>query len=256
MSDAGSPSLEHPEYWWYRARSELLEQTLQDFVGVEGTTPRILDVGSADGPSVQWLRERGDRIAMDVDPRGLRRGDVCASALSMPFASCTFDVVAGFDVVEHCEPEERVLSEISRVLVPGGRFLMSVPAYEWAWTSHDDRNHHHRRYTKRRAVSALSEQGFEIMRATYLFAGTFPLFAAERLARRVKERGVVTSALQDGQVPDLPQVGRRTEQVLMALTAIDGRLLRTRDLPFGSSVVVAARKPMGAPLVGKERVSR
>jgi len=243
VSDAGSPSLDRPDYWWYRARSELLELTLRDFVGT-GASPSILDVGSADGPSVGWLRERGRRVGMDLDPRGLEPGDVCASAMDLPFAACSFDVVAAFDVVEHCEPEERVLAEISRVLMPGGRLLMSVPAYEWAWTSHDDHNQHHRRYTRRRAVSALSDQGFEILRATYVFAGTFPLFAADRLSRRIVESGSARRNLGGGEIPTLPDVNPRTEQLLMRLAAIDGRILRKWDLPFGSSVVVAARKPM------------
>lgn len=243
MSDAGSPSLERPDYWWYRARAELLELTLQDFVGTPGARPRILDVGSADGPSVGWLRERGRRVGMDLDPRGLRPGDVCASAMSLPFAAGSFDVVAAFDVVEHCEPEERVLAEISRVLVPGGRLLMSVPAYEWAWTSHDDHNQHHRRYTRRRAVAALSGQGFEVLRATYVFTGTFPLFAADRLRRRIADRGSAKRNLGVGEIPTLPDVNHRTEQLLMKLTSIDSRILRKWDLPFGSSVVVAARKP-------------
>ncbi|HXH78009.1 class I SAM-dependent methyltransferase [Nocardioides sp.] len=243
MSDAGSPSLEHPEYWWYRARSELLSATLQDYVSAPGARPRILDVGSADGPSVGWLRDRGFRVGMDVDPRGLRPGDVQASAMDLPFAASSFDVVAAFDVVEHCDPEERVLAEISRVLVPGGRLLMSVPAYEWAWTSHDDHNQHHRRYTKRRAVAALSAQGFQVLRATYAFAGTFPMFAADRLRRRATERRRGPRDSPAEGVPALPVVHPRTEQLLMGLSSLDRRILSRWDLPFGSSVVVAAKKP-------------
>jgi SAM-dependent methyltransferase len=243
VSLVGSPSLQRPDYWWYRARSHLLELTLSDFVGAPGSRPRILDVGSADGPSVAWLRERGQRVGMDIDLRGLGPGDVCASAMSLPFASSSFDVVAAFDVVEHCDPEARVLQEISRVLVPGGRLLMSVPAYAWAWTSHDDLNGHHRRYTKRRAVAAVSGQGFEVLRATYVFGATFPLFAADRLRRRAAERFRPDRADSAGSVLSLPEVSHRTEHLLMRLASLDGRLLPRADLPFGSSVVVAARKP-------------
>lgn len=253
VSDAGSPSLANPDYWWYRVRSELLELVLDDFVARPGAAlGSILDLGSADGPSVGWLRERGRRVGMDIDPRGLTAGDVCGSALQLPFAAGSFDVVAAFDVIEHCEPEARALAEVARVLRPGGRFLMSVPAYQWAWTSHDDHNGHHRRYTKGRAIAAVTDAGFAVERATYMFSGTFPLFAAERVWRRLRERrGATRSQAVEG-VARLPDVAPSIERVLLGLSKVDRRLLVRRDLPFGSSVVVAAVKPATLPIEGEQ----
>ena len=245
MSDTGSPSLADPDYWWYRVRSELLEVTLRDFV----RTPRsgqlsILDLGSADGPSVGWLRKRGARVGMDIDPRGLEPGDVCGSALELPFATSSFDVVAAFDVIEHCEPEERALAEVCRVLRPGGRFLMSVPAYQWAWTAHDDHNGHYRRYTRKRAAAAVARAGLVVERSTYMFAGTLPVFAADRARRRLTERKAGTSGHDDSAgVTSLPAVRPAAERLLYGLSGIDRHVLPRWDLPFGSSVVVAAAKP-------------
>ncbi len=60
MSDRreGSASIDQPDYWWYRARADLLHAALGDFAT---DTTRVLDVGSADGPSVPWLRGRPPR---------------------------------------------------------------------------------------------------------------------------------------------------------------------------------------------------
>lgn len=234
-----SPSIGEPEYWWYRARAELLQVALSGFVG---EPEWVLDVGSADGPSVRWLRGHGARVALDIDLRGLEPGDVCGSAMQLPFPSETFDVVAAFDVIEHCEPEAVALAEAWRVLRPGGRLLMSVPAYQWAWTDFDEQNHHHRRYTRRRAVASVEAQGFEILRASYLFAGTFPFFAADRMRSRMRERRNGGGSRPDADIPGLPQVSRGVERMLLGATRIDRALLRRADLPFGSSVVVAARK--------------
>ncbi len=239
MTEAGSPSIDVPDYWWYRARAELLETVLSEHVG---EPRRLLDVGSADGPSVSWLRGHGKQVALDVDPRGLGAGGVCGSALELPFGDETFDVVAAFDVIEHCDPEAQVLAEVRRVLTPGGRFLMSVPAYQWAWTQFDDHNHHFRRYTRGRAVRALKQAGFTVDRATYVFGATFPVFAAQRLATRLTERGRKTE-LAAGVVPALPDVSKGAEKVLMGLSGLDRKILGRRNLPFGSSVVVVARKP-------------
>lgn len=236
MGSVGSPSLAQPDYWWYRARADLLRAAVGPYVGRPAT---VLDVGSADGPSVGWLAPEARRVALDLDPRGLAPGDVCGSATDLPFADATFDVVAAFDVIEHCEPEAAVLAELTRVLTPGGRLLVSVPAYQWAWSDFDVHNGHHRRYTRRRLVTAVEAQGLGILRATYLFAGTFPFFAVDRLRSRVLGDG--SSGCAEG-VPRLPRTGPALERVLLAAAGLDRRLLPRRDLPFGSSVVVAAMK--------------
>ena len=237
----GSPSIAQSDYWWYRARTRILETVMKPYVG---TPRRLLDVGSADGPSVTWLEGTAEHhVSLDVDPRGLADGGVCGSAIRLPFTDGSFDVVAAFDVIEHCEPEAAALAEIERVLAPGGRFLMSVPAYNWAWTRHDDHNHHYRRYTLRRAVESIRAAGLSPVRATYGFTGTFPMFAAQRLVTRVKERGPARAQqLPDGGVAPLPEVSPGIEKVLLGATRIDERLLTRLDLPFGSSVLVAAVK--------------
>ena len=74
----------------------------------------------------------------------------------------------------------------------------------------------------------------------YGFAGVFPLFAAQRLARQRRERRGAPP-LQQG----LPQVPPLVDRLLTGVSRGEARLLRHRDLPFGSSVFVAARRPAG-----------
>ncbi|HEX6151326.1 class I SAM-dependent methyltransferase [Nocardioides sp.] len=231
----GSASIEQPEYWWYRARADLLNAALGGYAtGIR----RMLDVGSADGPSVGWLHGE-QHFTVDLDPRGLRRGTgVRASALALPFRDGDFDLVSAFDVVEHCDPEAVVLAELGRVLRPGGRLLLSVPAYQWAWSDHDVRAGHVRRYTRPRLVAPVERAGFVVSRATYGFAAVFPMFAAERLVRRVR-----SGSAESGD-PRLPEPGRVAEKVLLALCRAEARWLESHDVPFGSSVFVAASKPV------------
>lgn len=233
----GSPSHLVSDYWWYRARTDLLEAALAGFAA--GTTT-ALDLGSADGPSADWLHERIPRVAsLDVDPRGLGAGGVCGSGIALPFADGSFDLVSAFDVIEHLDPEATALDQVHRVLRPGGILLMSVPAYQWAWTDHDVANGHYRRYTRRRAVRAVESSGLVVLRATHAFAATFPLFAIERLARRA--RGPRRADAAD--VATVPAVPKALNDALLALCRVDHALLTRVDLPFGSSVLVAARKP-------------
>jgi SAM-dependent methyltransferase len=229
----GSASIEHPEYWWFRARAGLLHAALAEYLG---DPERLLDVGSADGPSVGWMESRS-RFTVDLDPRGLQGGrGVCASALALPFDDDTFDVVGAFDVIEHCEPESQAMQELVRVLVPGGRLLISVPAYQWAWSDHDVLAGHYRRYTKPRLLRAARASGLDVVRATYAFGSVFPFFAAERAVRRLRPRAADAEQR-------LPSVSPALDRLLMGLTSAEQRFLRSRDVPWGSSVLMAAVKP-------------
>ena len=232
----GSASIAIPDYWWYVARADLLEVALR--AHVEGAA-LALDLGSADGPSAAWLRESAQRtVSLDIDPRGLGSDGVCGSALALPFEDGVFDVVAAFDVIEHCEPEATALAEVRRVLRPGGRFVLSVPAYTWAWTDFDVANGHYRRYTSRRAVAAVERAGFTVQRSTYAFTTVFPMFAAERLARRLSGRRGDGPA----DIVELPRLPKPLNSMLLGLSRADRAMLRRVDLPFGSSVFVAATR--------------
>jgi SAM-dependent methyltransferase len=222
----GSTSLENPTYWWYAARTRLLQRVLGSWVSAGA---RVLDVGSADGPSVSWL---GDRVAVDIDPRGLRAGGVCAAVESLPFPDDRFDVVSAFDVVEHCEDEALALSELRRVAMPGGVVLLSVPAYQWMWSGFDVRAGHYRRYTRPRLRRAAAAVGLKVERATYVFASTLPFFFAARLLTMLKGGG-------GDRVQPLPSI---VERLLLAVARLDEALLGRWNLPAGSSVVLVARK--------------
>lgn len=240
---SGSPSLSNQGYWWFTVRGRLLETVFKPVLPVGA---RVLDVGSADAPSNTWMEPLCSRTAMDLDPRGLdlESGDVVGSILDIPFPGAHFDAVSAFDVIEHVADERRALDEVFRVLRPGGVFMISVPAYEWAWSSHDDLQDHQRRYTRRRMLRSLKRSGFSVERSTHAFAGVFPVFAIERLARRWFEREVDGRQLDDQGLVRLPQPSNQVDKILRLLSQVDQRLLLKYDLPFGSSIFVVACKPL------------
>lgn len=228
---AGSASLEDPTMWWYLARSRLLATVFASRIVRNGL---VLDVGSADGPSVEWLASIARRIPTDLDPRGLMEGGVQANALDLPFGDATFDAVTAFDVVEHFPDEDELVAELLRVTKPGALLLISVPAYQWAWSTFDEDSGHYRRYTAGRLRALAERHGCQVERLTYLFGSTLPFFAMARWL--------------------LPRVGFHTrdqaplpayvQRLLLTLTHLESRIVRRGSIPFGSSVAVALRSPL------------
>lgn len=91
-------------------------------------------------------------------------------------------------------------------------------------------------------MAALEAAGLRVERATYAFAGTFPFFAAERLARRAVRR-LHPRVTAPADVVGVPHLSPTFEKVLLGLSRLDARMVKTCDLPFGSSVLGAAVKP-------------
>ena len=227
---------------WYVARRDLLKTILEEHLG---PATRVLDVGSDDGPSVDWMRSHGG-LHVTTGHRPARAGGATACAdRHWPCRSRTVSStwLAPLDVLEHCEPEAVALREITRVLAPGGRLLMSVPAYDLGVVGLRRRQRTPPPlHPVARGAGTSSARDCGSTGSTYAFSAVFPFFAAQRIVQ-ARER--------IGQPRDDGSRGRRAachrlpvwmSRMFLALARADQRVLRRRDLPFGSSVVVVATK--------------
>ncbi len=110
------------------------EHVLKALVGRRPAPVRFLDVGSGSGYYVRSALGLGCRaIGIDVSPHaasglGPARTVFCqADAEWIPFGDASFDVIFCQQVIEHVVFPERVLSEIARVLRPGGFLFLTAP---------------------------------------------------------------------------------------------------------------------------------
>jgi SAM-dependent methyltransferase len=152
------------EHWWYRERRHLLSKAIADL-----TPGRALDVGAAGGGNTRVLRAHGWKaIALEYGEDGAEvaagRGlaTLRAHATSLPVADSSLDLVVAFDLLEHLVDDDAAVSEVHRVLRPGGTYLVAVPADPRLWSDHDEAVDHVRRYTRPGLVDLLERGRFRI----------------------------------------------------------------------------------------------
>lgn len=103
--------------------------------GVKAASPAhrgrlLLDVGCGSKPFELQLRRPGDTwigVDMPAPPSGLSRADVNGSALQLPFASETFDIVLCTQVLEHVPEPWTAMVEMARILEPRGYLIATAP---------------------------------------------------------------------------------------------------------------------------------
>jgi SAM-dependent methyltransferase len=182
-----------PRHFWFRARNELLGAVVEQLVASWSPGYRVLEVGCGTGNVLQVLKQVcrvGHVVGLDLFAAGLRyarqRTDgplLRADIHSLPFGS-SFRLCGMFDVLEHLEDDRAALARLHQVLVPGGRLVLTVPAYMHLWSHTDEYAQHYRRYAPSQLRDRLREGGFTVETLTHFMAPLYPLlWLGRRLAR-------------------------------------------------------------------------
>ena len=116
----------------------LLRAVVARFYSYVDLPEPLLDIGCGDGNFAQ-LALPGRRITAGIDPwwrplnKAVKAGNyelpLQALGDNMPFADNYFAAAFSNSVLEHIPDIQPVLNEISRVLRPGGRFLITTPSH-------------------------------------------------------------------------------------------------------------------------------
>lgn len=240
---------------WFAGRTRAIQKYLDAEVGEAppgGGGRRMLDIGSGAGNMAHHLAHYGAVTGIDFNPRPLpvaqQRGleVLRGSGSELPFPEATFDLVALLDTIEHIPDELAVLHEVRRVLKPGGKVIITVPAFQWLWSYNDEINAHQRRYTEPELRQKLELCGLMPTRSSYNNFFLFPPIAAIRLLRPYNP-GLASPHLTEGadvyQV-EMEPIPEPVNSVLHASGWIEAELLARMSLPFGVSIIAMARKPV------------
>ena len=228
------------EHWWFSAKRALVVQALSSVGGPRGLA---VDVGCGTGAVLDDLVALGHPqvLGTDLDPHALRltalrlpegAGVARAVAEALPLPTGTVDVLTSLDVVEHLVDDVLALREYARVLRPGGRLLLAVPAYAWAWSEHDVALGHQRRYGRARLEEVVTAAGFVDVQVRWFHSWLVPLaFGLRRTPLRRLVAGRPIESVSMG--------GARQNAVGHALAGLD----RRTPLPFGLSLFLTATRP-------------
>src|SRR5207237_9419755 len=183
-------------HWWFFGRRRVLLQVLDRYLGKNGSHERrILDVGCGTGTMLTYLASYGQAQGVDIDEEAVgycrERGltDVrLGAAETLPFEDGSFDLVTALDVVEHLHDDAAALRGLRRVLRPGGKVLVTVPAHPFLWGDQDEVNLHKRRYVAPQVRERLTATGFDVLRLTYINAFMLAPIALVRMLRRLEHR--------------------------------------------------------------------
>lgn len=151
-------------HWWFRERRHIIAKAIE---GIPAST--ALDIGAGAGGNTRVLEAAGWRAtALEFSDAGVELGRargldvVQGDARDIPFPDDSFGLVVAYDVLEHITEDDKVVAEIARVVRPGGRVLIAVPADPRLWSPHDEAIGHVRRYTRPELVKLFDGPRFRI----------------------------------------------------------------------------------------------
>jgi dolichol-phosphate mannosyltransferase len=186
--------------YWQRARFRVIRSM------VDGST-KILDIGCGSSRIVQSLPQA---VGLDMQIRKLRwlrapgRTLVQGSMNQLPFGDETFDAVICSEVIEHIPREQIDLTDMVRVLAPGGTLVLGTPDYgRWIWRALEGAykkifpqgyaTEHINPYTRRELRHEIERMGLTVLDVQYVGASEM-IFKAYRPKAAAAHRPVLRIA--------------------------------------------------------------
>lgn len=228
-------------YWWHVGRLKIIETYLEKTTRGKRDV-RILNVGCGTGGTMPVLERYGTVDSVDVSDEAIasmrRLGYNRVQKMTGPELPCldaSYDIVGAFDVLEHIENDAAALREWGRALREDGSILLTVPAYQWLWSSHDVALHHFRRYSMARLKRVAATAGFATRQASYAFVFSLPLVAGFRFLQKKGDCGKTPET----SYVDVPSWVNSAFTQLLFLEAKAHRYL---PFPAGTSIIARLQK--------------
>ncbi|MBR8838903.1 MAG: class I SAM-dependent methyltransferase [Stigonema ocellatum SAG 48.90 = DSM 106950] len=230
------------KHWWFVGRRQILDQVIRKLR--LPTDSKILEAGCGTGGNLRMLAHHGNLSAMELDETACQLANerqviqVQLGSLpdNIPFTD-EYDLIVMLDILEHIDDDLAALVALHSRLKPGGWLLITVPAYQFLWSRHDDINHHKRRYVLKGLKQVVSKAGYAVRYGGYFNSFLFPMVAGVRYLQKLLQIDSSSGSSDDLALPSKP-----VNQFLSFLFASERHLIDRFSLPFGVSVLLLAQK--------------
>ena len=228
-------------HWYYASKGRALLQLLEGL-----SVDTVLDIGAGSGVFSRQLLDAGVcRRAVCVDPaypgeRVERHNDQEIRFARSPDQGPA-DIILMMDVLEHVDDDIDLLRRSTGNLRPRDQVVITVPAFQFLWSGHDEFLEHRRRYSRRQIEAVVRAAGLEPVKSGYFFGLLFPVAAIQRLLdkwRRKAGASAPKSALSA-----LSGHGEAVNTVLIALHDLERRVVFPFNRLAGLTVFCLARRP-------------
>lgn len=229
------------KHWWFVARRNILKRVLS---GLQlPRSSKILEVGCGTGGNIAFLQEIGELTCVESDESAaeLARNRGLAQVLpgslpeGIPKFDHQFELIVLFDVIEHVDEDSESLQALSRLLKPKGRIVLTVPAFSFLWSQHDDENQHKRRYNRKNLSQLVKSNGLSLDYISYFNFWLFPLIAGVRLIRKVIP--------YKGEWQDMKLPAQFPNKILKSVFNSERHFIGKNYLPFGMSLIAVISNP-------------
>ncbi len=236
-------------HWWFKARLKIIEKRVIKIVrGLNKPGIKILNVGVATGLTTNMLEKYGDVISVEYDKDcckfleetvGIKA--INASLTDLPFNNNNFDLICAFDVIEHIEDDLKALDEIRRVLSDDGFFFITIPAFNFLWSKHDEINHHYRRYNLKELTKKIQKSNMAVNFQSYFNFWLFtPILITRLLFNIFPRRNKEDTSGSDFELSGNSKI---INKILYLVFLSENILIKNNiKLPFGLSLLVTGRK--------------
>lgn len=230
-------------HFWFLGKRLCIDAVLQR--EVISSKKRILDIGCGTGGATVYLKKYGEIVGLENDvyayscAKSRNLQVKMGSANELPFKDGSFDMVTLLDVLYHknIPHVEKVIKEVRRVLSTHGTILITDSALPALWSKHDVIMEGKRRFVVSELEGLLRSNGFTIKRSSYYFFLIFPLLVMKR--KIVDSFGKRYSA-------DVSELPAWINTCGLFIMRIESFLLRYISFPYGSSLIIYAKKDLEA----------
>lgn len=229
--------------FWFRARNQLIQWALKNYCHHFSS---FLEIGCGTGYVLSGVAKAFPEATLngsEIFTEGLKfafkrvpeANFMQMDARNIPFID-EFDVIGAFDVLEHIQEDELVLSQAYAALKSDGHIIITVPQHKWLWSTVDEYSYHVRRYTATELHQKLQAAGFEMIRSTSFVTTLLP---AMMLSRLVKQKKKIDMNSMSSELKITPWIN----ELFFRLLEIELKLIKMGvNFPVGGSRLVIAKK--------------